>query len=340
MSTKHRISLHLTGRTARELGDAAAQCEQAGVESIWASELYTNPYIPLAAAAGATERITLGTGIALAFVRSPLTIALAALDMDALCSGRFVLGLGTGVKHLNERWHGVRDFGPPVRHMREVVGFLRVFLAKAHTGESMSFDGQFVRAEIRGYRRPYPPVRERIPIHLAANREHMLRLAGELADGVLGHVFISPKTVAEHVLPNVAIGLARAGRSRSEITIGAGITCAIDPDRATARRHAAGPLAFYATVRTYEPLFARDGFAAECARIRAAGEAGERETLVELVTDEMIDCYCAAGTPDEVRAAVSRWDGLLDVKGISPPRHFCPPDAHATYRERILELFA
>lgn len=335
----HRISLHLTGSTAAELVAAAKECEDAGVESIWASELYTNPYIPLAAVAHATERITLGTGIVLSFVRSPLAIGLAALDMDSLCSGRFILGLGTGVRRLNENWHGVTDFGGPVRHMREVVDFLRAFIAKAHLGERMTFDGEFVKADIRGYKRPVAPERERIPIYLGANKPLMLRLAGEVADGVLGHLFLSPRHLRDEILPRIAEGLERGGRERSDITVSAGITCAIDEDRATARRHAAGPIAFYASVKTYQPILAADGFADECEQIREAFQSGDRQRGVDLVTDDMVDTYCAAGTPDEVLAKVSEYDGLLDLKGVSPPRHFCPPDAHAHYRKRILEVF-
>ena len=336
---EHRISQHLTGRTAAELITAAQECEAAGVESLFASELYTKPYIPLAAVAGATEHITLGTGIVLAFVRSPVSIGLAALDMDALCGGRFILGLGTGVRRLNEGWHGVTNFGGPVRHMRELVEFLRLFMARAHVGEPIRYEGEFINVDIRGYERPIAPERERIPIALAATREHMLELAGEVADGVMGHVFLSPAHIKNVMLPRVESGLRKAGRQRSDITVSAGITCAIDDDRATARRHAAGPLAFYATVRTYEPVFAGDGFGAEAAAIRAAFKAGDKAKTLDLVTDDMIDTYCAAGTPDEVLRQVARYDGLLDVKGVGAPRHFCPPDAHVTYRRRILELF-
>ncbi|MCA9532273.1 MAG: LLM class flavin-dependent oxidoreductase [Myxococcales bacterium] len=337
---RHRISLHLTGSTAAELVTAARACEDAGIYSLIASELYTNPFVPLAAVAASTSRIGLGTGIALAFVRSPLSLALEALDMDALTGGRFTLGLGTGVKTLNEQWHGVTDFSPPVAHMREVVAFVRLFNANAHLGKPIHFDGRFVKVHMEGYQRPLTPARERIPIHLGANRSKMLELAGEVADGVLGHVFVSPRQLRDEVLPAIGRGLAKAGRPRSEFMVGAGITCAIDDDRETARHHARGPLAFYSTVRTYEPLFAADGFASEVAAIRAAFQSGDKKRAVTLVTDDMVDTYCAAGTPDEVLRKVAEYDDLLDIKGVSPPRHFCPPDAHEAYRARILEVFA
>ena len=335
-----RYSMHLTGRSAAELQTVAHAAEEAGVESLWASELYTNPFVPLAAVAGATSRMQLGTGIALAFVRSPLALALTALDLDALTGGRFVLGLGTGVRRLNEQWHGVTRFGPPVAHMREVVAFIRDFERRAHTGEPLHHDGDHVRVEMKGYRRPWPPTRPRVPIYFGANRPGMLRLAGEIADGVIGHVFVSPSAIRTHWLPPIREGLARSGRPREALTVSCGITVAIDPDRATARRHAAGPLAFYATVKTYQPLFAADGFEDDVERIRAAYHAGEKTRAVDLVSDAMIDTYCAAGPIDDVRASLRRWDGLVDVKGVTPPRHFCPPDAHDVYRTRLLDLIA
>ncbi|MCB9586603.1 MAG: LLM class flavin-dependent oxidoreductase [Polyangiaceae bacterium] len=343
--TKHRISMHLTGLDARELVESAREAEAAGVESLWASELYTNPWVQLAAVAPATKSITLGTGVVLGFVRSPMALGVAALDLDQLTrrsdgNGRFVLGLGTGVKQLNQRWHGVTNFGGPVRHMRELIEFLRLFFAKAHTAEPINYHGEFIHADIDSYRRPGKGPATPIPIYLGANQPRMLELAGEVADGVLGHVFISPRALKEFTLPHVEAGLKKAGRSRSQFTLGAGITTAISKDRATARRHARGPLAFYATVRTYSAAFEADGFGAEVAAIRKAFQAGERETLLDLVSDAMVDTYCAAGTLDEVMRRLEDYDGLLDVKGVSPPRHFCPTEAHREYRRAILEAFS
>jgi alkanesulfonate monooxygenase SsuD/methylene tetrahydromethanopterin reductase-like flavin-dependent oxidoreductase (luciferase family) len=334
-----RISIHLTGQTADELIAGALEAERAGVQSIWASELYGNPFVPLAAVASSTSRLKLGTGIALAFVRSPLALALEAFDMDALTNGRFILGLGSGVRRLNESWHGVTNFGGPVKHMREVVEFIRLFEANAHLGTPIELAGEFVDVSIKGYKRPFAPKCARLPIYLGANRPGMLRLAGEVADGVLGHVFLSPRHLRDEFLPPIHEGLRRAGRERGAIDVGAGIVCAIDDDVATARRHAAGVLAFYATVKTYEPIFAGDGFLEECGRIRAAFHSGARERAIDEVTDAMVDTYCAAGTADDVRRRVGEYEGLLDTLGLTPPRHFCPPDAWASYRTKMLEVF-
>lgn len=335
-----RTSMHLTGETAAELIEAAKEAEDAGVHTLFASELYGNPFVPLAAVTAATERVRLGTGIALAFVRSPLALALEAFDMDAITSGRFVLGLGTGVRRLNEDWHGVENFGGPVAHMREVIAFLRLFEERAHRGESIEMDGDYVKAHIRGYRRPFKPKAERLPIFLGANQPKMLELAGEVADGVLGHVFLSERYLRETFLPPIEKGLKKSGRARTDFEIGAGLICAIDDrDPALARRHAAGVLAFYATVRTYAPIFASDGFGENAARARERFVAGDPEGAIDAITEEMVDTYCAAGTSDDALRRARRYEGLIDTLGIGPPRHLCPPELWAGYRQRMLAVF-
>src|SRR5438270_2731356 len=94
--------------------------EQMGLEGLWAPQLYGPPFVPLAAAAMASERLKLGSGVALAFTRSPLETALSAIDLDTVSNGRAVLGLGTSLKWWNEEWHGV-TYGKPLKHLREVV---------------------------------------------------------------------------------------------------------------------------------------------------------------------------------------------------------------------------
>ena len=156
----------------------------------------------------ATSRIELGTSIALAFVRSPWVTALAALDLDAMSGGRFTLGLGTGLKRFNERWHGVA-YGKPTPHIREVVQIIRLISENAHRGEPIRFRGQFYDLDIQGWQRPAAPVRERFPIYLAGVREGMIRTAAQVADGLLGHPIYSLRWVRDVVLPSLAVACTR-----------------------------------------------------------------------------------------------------------------------------------
>src|SRR3989441_3883301 len=173
---KSRFSLAAGTTSAQELARLAKRAEEAGLETLWTAEMFHDPFLPLAAAASSTSRIGLGTSIALAFVRSPWVTALSALDLDVLSSGRFILGLGTGLKRLNERWHGVA-YGKPTPHIRECLQVIRLISEQAHTGDPIRFRGQYYDIDIQGWKRPLSPVRERIPIYLAGVREGMIRTA-------------------------------------------------------------------------------------------------------------------------------------------------------------------
>ncbi|MBI3966987.1 MAG: LLM class flavin-dependent oxidoreductase [Chloroflexi bacterium] len=327
------------GETASEYLDVAQQAEAAGFESVWTAEFHRTAFVPLAAAAVRTQRVRLGTGIALSFVRSSLITALTALDLDELSGGRLVLGLGTGVQRLNEDWHGV-TYGRPVPHLRELVAVLRMFLAGVTKGGPLTFEGRYYRLNVHGYERPHPPVRERIPIYLAGIGPGMVRLAGEVADGWIGHDLNSPHYVNEVVVPRIDEGLGRSGRSRASFVLCPSVVCAIDHDPWEARRIAAGHVAFYATVRTYAPFFTFLGFESALPAIQSAFRAGDVRGMVNAVPSEMIDACTATGTIDEVRAKVAEYEGVADLIKLSAPYHFLPPETVRAQQQALIKLFA
>src|SRR3972149_394907 len=137
------FSYHLHEGAGPDLLPVAKRAESLGLDTLWSQELHSTPFVPLAAVAAHVRRVRLGSGIALAFVRSPLETALTALDMDALTDGRFMLGLGTGVQRLNERWHGVQNYGRPAPHLKECVQAVRMIIEKAHLGQPLRYKGQY-----------------------------------------------------------------------------------------------------------------------------------------------------------------------------------------------------
>lgn len=324
------------GESLDEVVAASKQAEDAGFSRVWFAELHRSAFIPAAAAAAATTRIGVGTGIALAFVRSPMTTALEAMDTDELSRGRFVLGIGSGVQRLNENWHNAR-FGKAAGHTRETVAIIRRFIAESHRGGSIEIDGEHERMKLRGYQRPFPPAREQIPIYLAAVGDAMTRLAGEIGDGWLGHELGSPRYLASAILPNLHAGLSRAGRDRRSLDVAASACCAIDDDGRQARRWMAGLVAFYATVRTYTDFFAFHGFAAEAAAVQERFRAGDEAGMVDAVPDAMVDAFTLAGTPDEVRAKLREYEGLVDGIKLSPPTHLVPAEVTRHCQSTILE---
>ncbi|HVP06092.1 MAG TPA: LLM class flavin-dependent oxidoreductase [Dehalococcoidia bacterium] len=316
--------------------ETARRAEAAGFEALWTAEMFHDPFLPLSAAATATSRIGLGTSIALAFVRSPWVTALAALDLDAMSGGRFTLGLGTGLKRFTERWHGVA-YGKPTPHIREVVQIIRLISENAHRGEPIRFRGQFYDLDIQGWQRPMPPVRERFPIYLAGVREGMIRTAAQVADGLLGHPIYPLRWVRDVVLPSLGRGLREAGRAREGFRLCLGVCCAIDTDAAQARRAAAATIAFYATVNTYEPLFA--GFSGEVQRIQEAAVRGDTQAMIDAVSDEMVETFAVTGDADSARAKLTAYGDMADQVILSPPDQLIDPAESERYRNAVIEAF-
>ncbi|GIF98711.1 LLM class flavin-dependent oxidoreductase [Catellatospora citrea] len=346
-----RLDFQPWGESLAELTDAARRAEDAGAGVLWAPELHRSAPVTAAALAAATSRAGVGTGIALAFARSPMLTALSALDLDELSGGRFRLGLGTGVRRLIGDWHGM-PFDPPVARLRDIVAIIRAVVAGAYTGEPIEHTGE-ASVAVRGWRRPYPPVRERIPVYLAAMGPAMTALAGEIGDGWLSHELCPPGHLADTILPMLRKGSAR---NRNKVTSAGTATgaatavlpgrtpevvvsacCSVDDDAAVARDRARGVVGFYASVQTYADLFA--DYADEHAAIVAARREGRAaEALAEFVPVPMAAAYTLSGTRDDVAAGIARYDGLADAVKLSPPTHGLAPAQVRAAQNAIIDL--
>lgn len=337
------MSLRLTygpwGETLAEMVAAARAAEDAGFERVWVPELHRSAFVPTAAIAQATTTVGVGTGIAWAFARSEMVTALHALDLDELSDGRFVLGLGTGVKRLIEDWHHA-TFGKPVPHIKETVALIRRIVATAHTGAPIEAEGEWVNVRIRNYERPFAPRRTQIPIYLASVGPLMTRTAGEIGDGWLAHELGSPRYLEQEILPNLEEGLRRSGRPQQALDRVVSACCVPHEDGAQAKRWAAGLVAFYASVRTYTDFFAFHGFEAEAVTIQDRFRAGDVAGMIDACPDEMVDTFTFAGTFDEVRAGLSRYEGLADAIKLTPPTHFVDAEVTRAAQTNILELFS
>jgi alkanesulfonate monooxygenase SsuD/methylene tetrahydromethanopterin reductase-like flavin-dependent oxidoreductase (luciferase family) len=158
------------------IGALAQQAEARGLEGLFAPQVYGPPWVPLAAAAASTERVKLASGIAIAAVRSPFETAMAAIDMDRVSSGRFILGLGASVQSWTRGIFGAGEH-KPIAHLRETVAAVR----------HIPFEGEYFNADFRELQPTAPPLREEIPVWIAALRGPAVRLAAEVADGLMGH---------------------------------------------------------------------------------------------------------------------------------------------------------
>jgi probable F420-dependent oxidoreductase len=302
-----RVSLVTSSGGPAELAEAARRAEEAGFESVWATEFYDrSATVALAAMAEATERIELGSAIAYAFGRTPVVLAAEARDLDELSGGRFTLGLGTGTRRMQQDWHGL-DGEHPASRMEELVPLLRR-LWKLHEGP-IEHEGRFYRLDVKPTAPPRPPLREEIPVFMAGVNRRMIEAAGKVADGLVGHPLFTPEYVSEVARPALD-GTPIAGY----------ITTSVSGDRDQARHDAAAIIAFNSTVKTYRAVHRVSGFEAQAEAVREAWGRGDFEGMAAAVTDEMIDTIALAGTPDEVRTRFEeRWDGVYERPLLWPP---------------------
>ena len=335
----NRVGFILDARSIEELKDLAVAAEKANFHSVWATELYRTPFQQLAAVAPVTSRIKLGTAVALAFVRSPLVTSITSLDLDEISSGRLILGLGTGAKRTNEDFHGVFYGDRPVARIRECVGLIREILSGAHTGNDIVFEGQFYRVNTRGYKRAFEPVRKDIPVFVAGIGSNMVGAAGEIADGYVGHVVCSLEYIKKVVSPSLEQRLEKRGKN-GDFTKCSIITCAVSHDWERAREAARATIAFYATVKAYDPPFRLHGFTDEVKGIRYAFRRKDVRAMIKGVSDEMIDAFAVVGDAEHCRERVEEYRKYIDLPVLSAPHYFLDFREVREYQERLIEAFA
>ncbi len=298
--------------TARDL-------EARGYAGVWASEADHDPFLPLLTAGLATDRLQVGTAIAVAFARSPMTLAMTAHDLQRYTRGRFVLGLGSQVKpHVERRFS--MPWSPPVERMREYVAALRAIWAAWQDGTRLRFQGEHYRHTLMTPMfSPQPHEWGAPPVHLAAVGPGMTRLAGEVADGLLAHGFTTARYLRERTLPLLVEGLEAAGRSREEVTIslpGFVVTGRTTAERAEAAAAVKATIAFYGSTPAYRPVLELHGWDSLADELHALS-VGRREdkwsAMRDLVDDEVLGTFAVVGEPDDVGPAVrARFDGLVD----------------------------
>jgi probable F420-dependent oxidoreductase len=338
MKPKRRYWGLLFPSNAATMTQVAQGSEAAGLEGIWAVQLYGPPFLPLAAAAMVTRRVKLGTGVALAFTRSPLETALSAIDVDTMSGGRLVLGLGTSIRWWNESWHGVA-YGKPIAHLREVVRIVREIIAGAHGGKLGKISGEYHTLDLKGFSTMAPPVRGRIPVYLPAVFENGVRLAGEIADGLPGHPIWSARWIENEVRENLEASLKQAGRKRSEFDLNIWAFVTIDEDRKRAINDARPTVAFYSSMAQYEKYFAAHGFGAEARAACAAAQRGDQGAMVAAIPDEMVTTFAIAGTEDEVRARVEKLWESADSMTLAPPAVGLDGASIARHQAAIARIF-
>jgi len=297
------------GGDMRTLAGLAREVEEHGFESVWVAETARSAFVQAAVASQATSRVLVGTDIALAFPRSPTITAMTARDLAELTTGRFVLGLGTQVKRVNQQRFGI-DFEHPAPKVEEAVGVIREVLA-TFEGQPIDHRGRFYSITMPPFPGAGPAPGNGIPIYLAAVNEGMAEVAGRVADGVLGHPMTSARYVREVLRPAVELGATRAGRSPSSVNVTTGVILQISDDEEEARREAALQIGFYATTRTYRPVLERHGLEDRTEPLRRAFLRSDVAGMIDVALP-MVDALGVAGTAEQCRERMEELDGVAD----------------------------
>jgi probable F420-dependent oxidoreductase len=289
----------MLGQNIHKLVELAKLGEALGYRDAWVTEVGGPDAVSVvAAAAVATSRIRLATGITATYTRSPYLMAMTANTLQDLSGGRFVAGLGTSTAAIVSGWHGL-PWEKPLRHTREYVDLLR----RLSAGERVKHEGMFT---IRGA--SLRPASTPVPIYLAALNPGMLELAGEIADGVI--LNFPTLSYASRAVEHIESGIKKAGRDRGDVDIVAFMRTAITDDFDAGAAVLRRELLTYFLAPVYQRVFTDDGYGEDTEAVKAAWAAGDRAGAVTKIADRTVDDHAVIGPADACRAKAQ---ALLDA---------------------------
>jgi probable F420-dependent oxidoreductase len=304
------------GLPIRRIHELAREVQATGFSGLWMTEGGRSAYNLCTAAALATERLDLGTAIAVAFPRSPMITAQVAWELQEATGGRFVLGLGTQVKaHIERRYASA--FEHPGPRIREYVLAVKAIFRAFRGLESLEFAGDFYSFSLLpkmwspgAIDAPDPPV------YIAAVNPWMCTMIGEVADGVHVHPLHSIRYIEEVVRPAIAAGAAKADRDPGAIAFVCPLLTIIgdtEEERAKWRERARMQLAFYGSTRTYANVFEIHGWPGTSERLHELQARGDVAAMAATITDEMLAVLALEAAWDDLAdGIINRYDGIAD----------------------------
>jgi probable F420-dependent oxidoreductase len=329
-----KIDALMCGGPGEAAGEAAA-AQASGYDGLHSSELQHDPFLLVARAVAGAPELEFGTSIAVAFARSPMTVAYSSWDLQALAGGRFHLGLGSQVKaHVERRFS--MPWSRPAARMREYVLALRAIWRSWQDGGKLDFDGEFYRHTLMTPMFSPGPLESGPPrVLLAAVGDAMTRVAGEVADGLIAHSFTTRRYLQEVTLPAVRAGLAHGGRAAKDFDLVYApfvVTGADEESMAASAAVARERIAFYASTPSYRAVLELHGWGDLQSSLNALARQGRWREMGGLIDSEMLGAFAVVAPLDELPAAYARWvGGLADRTSFTPPEGM---DAEAT-RELI-----
>ncbi len=295
--------------------------DRAGVHSLWSIDYYNRSSLTRAAAfAAVSETSIVGTSVTPLFARAPLALASAAADIQGIAGGRFVLGVGSSTRRMNQDWYGTA-LQHPAPQVRERIELIRRLTA--HRSGPFRYEGQFDHVSMAHYDRTALP--DSLTILAAGVGEHMVRVAGECADGFVGHTIASASYLRDIARPLLAQGAAKADRDAAQLRVTTQIVASASADRRAARRDAAAQVGFYSTPKGYDLLFPDGQFAAERAAARDAVARGDVPGVIA-AGEAMVEERAVFGAPEDVAGQLRRYAGVVDWAILYPPHFGVDPE--------------
>jgi probable F420-dependent oxidoreductase len=320
-----KVDVALRSYQLSDAADAAADLEALGYDGVWTAEVAHDPFLPIPLIAASTSRVSMGTGIAVAFARTPMLLAYLGSDLQTLSGGRFILGLGSQVKaHITRRFS--MPWSQPAARMREMVLAIRAIWSSFETGEKLSFEGDFYRHTLMNEEfSPGPAPFGWPPIFVAGVGARMAETAGEVADGLLLHSFTTERYLREVTLPAVERGLARSGRDRRDFTIVCQpfvVTGATEASVAETKNWVRRRVAWYGSTPAYRPVLDVHGWAdlgAELHGLSRSDLPDRLEKMQELVPDEVLNTFAVVAEPGDLAAAlIAKFGTCADRLRLNP----------------------
>jgi probable F420-dependent oxidoreductase len=285
-----------TGRSLEEAIERVKLAESLGYESVYVTHIAGRESLTvLTAYALATTSIRVGTGVVPIYTRTPATMAQTAATIDELCGGRLTLGLGVSHRPVVEGWHG-QTIDRPVTEMREYATIVRAILRGEDPPRGEKWQTGFRLAGIE----PRPA----LPIYIAALSPAMLRLAGEIADGVILWL-CNPSYIRDVVIPEVTVGRQRAGLTLEGFDVVPAVPSALTDDRQSAYVSMRKDLIPYFGLPFYRAMIERTGFGADIAAYD--GAAGDLDAMQAAISDAFLEELTAVGDETAVRGGIERY---------------------------------
>ena len=310
-----KIDGHLTPDW-HSIPDHVKKMEAQGFDRVGTAEMNHDPFMPLLLAAEHSETIEVGTGIAVAFARSPMILANIGHDLNSLSEGRFIMGLGSQIRpHITKRFS--MPWSEPANRMREFISAMRAIWACWHNGEPLDFRGDFYTHSLMTPMFTPEDTQYGAPkVFLAAVGPLMTQVAGEVADGVIIHSFSTRKYITDVTLPAIEKGLAKAGRDRSDFQVSYPcfvVTGNTEEEFLATKTAVTKQIAFYGSTPAYRPVLEVHGWGDLQYELNKMSKQGLWDEMGTMITDEILDEFAVVGETDEaVEKFKQRFDGLVD----------------------------